>query len=132
MNKSVDVAIGFFLVGLVAILDIAVIALILNPLVSTLTSAQYNNAVNIWHIALAAFVVLVALLFWLGLGKPFTALWFVGLTAGGWEDAFYFWLQGQQVPAALPWLPHYPTATILYTAMAASVVILYVITREWK
>lgn len=132
MSKTMDVAVGFLLVGLVAILDIAVIALILNPLAPILTSDQYNTAATIWHIALVVFSIGAALLFWVLLGRPIIALWFAGLGVGGWEDAFYFWFQGQAIPDVLPWLPHYSTSTILYAAMAGSFIILYTITRRLR
>lgn len=38
----------------------------------------------------------------------------LALAVGGWEDIFFYWLEGRGVPATLSYLPQTPTAELLY------------------
>ena len=50
------------------------------------------------------------------------------LSIAGWEDIFYFWLQGRAVDASLPWLVLHPTAPLLYAHAIAALAFVIVVT----
>lgn len=115
---------GLLFVALIAVLDIAVVEFILNDAGIT------DQYVWVWHVALfAIFMPGLFLLVWLGMGRLDIAIWTAGLTLGGWEDALYFWLQGQTVPAALPWHPYLTTDVMVYAAMVFSFTVLWLAVR---
>lgn len=128
MKRLLWFVIALIFVGMIALLDIAVVELILNRAGIT---EQY---VRIWHIAMfGVFMPILFVVLWLFLNQLPVAVWMAGLTIGGWEDALYFWLQGKAVPAALPWHPYLQTDIAVYVAMAASFLILWTITpRTFK
>ncbi len=123
-KKVLEITVAFMLVSIIAVLDIAVVEFILNAAGIT------DQYVRIWHVALfGVFIPVLFVVFWFLLGQRIIALWTVGLIAGGWEDAIYFWLQSRAVPAELPWHPYLQTAGAVYAGMALSFVVLLLITR---
>ncbi len=120
MKRMFPFLVALVFVILLAVLDIAVVENILNAAGIT------DQYVRVWHIALfGVFLPMFFFVFWFLLRQSAIALWTVGLVISGWEDAFYFWLQGRAVPAELPWHPYLMTNILVYAAMAISFAVLW-------